>query len=53
MRTASYNEVRTVERVVCLTTGHLLKDPDAAAAAGVEPESVPGDAEGVLDHLAG
>lgn len=40
------------ERVVCLTTGHLLKDPDAAAEAGVEPESVPGDTEGVLEHLA-
>ncbi|KYH26971.1 threonine synthase [Halalkalicoccus paucihalophilus] len=39
------------ERVVCLTTGHLLKDPDAAAAAGVEPESVPGETEGVLKHL--
>ncbi|MCL7418286.1 MAG: threonine synthase [Halalkalicoccus sp.] len=40
------------ERVVCLTTGHLLKDPDAAANAGVEPEPVPGDTEGVLEHLA-
>ena len=40
------------ERVVCLTTGHLLKDPDAAAAAGSDPEPVPGDTESVLDHLA-
>lgn len=40
------------ERVVCLTTGHLLKDPDAAAAAGADPEPVPGDTEGVLEHLA-
>jgi len=39
------------ERVVCLTTGHLLKDPDAAAAAGSEPEPVPGTVEGVLAHL--
>jgi threonine synthase len=39
------------ERVVCLTTGHLLKDPDAAVTAGAEPESVPGTTEGVLDHL--
>jgi threonine synthase len=39
------------ERVVCLTTGHLLKDPDAAAAAGAEPEPVPGDTAGVLEHL--
>jgi len=39
------------ERVVCLTTGHLLKDPDAAAAAGSDPEPVPGTTEGVLDHL--
>jgi len=39
------------ERVVCLTTGHLLKDPDAAVEAGAEPEPVPGTTEGVLDHL--
>ncbi len=40
------------ERVVCLTTGHLLKDPDAAAAAGTEPEPVGGTTAAVLDHLA-
>ena len=39
------------ERVACLTTGHLLKDPDAAAAAGNDPEPVPADTEGVLAHL--
>jgi threonine synthase len=39
------------EHVVCLTTGHLLKDPDAAAEAGGEPEPVPGDTAGVLEHL--
>ncbi|PCR91629.1 threonine synthase [Natrinema ejinorense] len=39
------------ERVACLTTGHLLKDPDAAAAAGSEPEPVPADTQGVLEHL--
>ncbi|WP_336035766.1 threonine synthase [Halobacterium yunchengense] len=39
------------ERVVCLTTGHLLKDPDAAADAGGEPTPVPADADGVLDAL--
>lgn len=39
------------ERVVCLTTGHLLKDPDAAAAAGSDPEPVAGDTESVLEHL--
>ncbi|MFC4359447.1 threonine synthase [Halobium salinum] len=41
------------EAVVCLTTGHLLKDPDAAAAAGNDPESVPNDTDAVLAHLAG
>lgn len=41
------------ERVVCLTTGHLLKDPDAAAAAGGDPEPVAADTDAVLDHLAG
>jgi len=39
------------ERVVCLTTGHLLKDPDAAARAGADPEPVPGATAGVLEHL--
>jgi len=39
------------EQVVCLTTGHLLKDPAAAAEAGEDPEPVPGTTEGVLDHL--
>jgi threonine synthase len=37
------------EHVVCLTTGHLLKDPDAAAAAGTEPEPVPADVDGILE----
>ncbi|MFB6296447.1 MAG: threonine synthase [Halobacteriales archaeon] len=41
------------ERVVCLTTGHLLKDPEAAAEAGSEPEPVPNDVDAVIDHLAG
>jgi threonine synthase len=44
--------VESDERVVCLTTGHLLKDPDAAAAAGSDLEPVPGDTESVLEHLA-
>ncbi len=39
------------EQVVCLTTGHLLKDPDAAARAGTEPDPVPGTTGGVLDCL--
>ncbi|WP_207586374.1 threonine synthase [Halomontanus rarus] len=43
--------VESDERVVCLTTGHLLKDPDAAAAAGNDPEPVPAETEGVLEHL--
>jgi threonine synthase len=40
------------EDVVCLTTGHLLKDPDAAYEAGSDPEPVPADTDAVLDHLA-
>ena len=39
------------ERVVCLTTGHLLKDPEAAYEAGGDPEPVPNDADAVLDHI--
>ncbi|WP_313692633.1 threonine synthase [Halorarum halobium] len=35
------------EDVVCLTTGHLLKDPDAAFAAGEDPEPVANDVEAV------
>jgi threonine synthase len=44
--------VESDERVVCLTTGHLLKDPAAAASAGSDPEPVAGDTESVLEHLA-
>ena len=39
------------EQVVCLTTGHLLKDPEAAAEAGAEPEPVPGTTDGVREYL--
>jgi threonine synthase len=39
------------EHVVCLTTGHLLKDPDAAYEAGGDPEPVPNDTEAILEHL--
>ncbi len=40
------------EDVVCLTTGHLLKDPDAAAAAGNDPDPVGNSTEAVLELLA-
>ncbi len=40
------------ERVVCLTTGHLLKDPDAAAAAGTDPEPVAATTDAVRSLLA-
>ena len=39
------------EEVVCLTTGHLLKDPDAAAAAGATPEAVGGTLDAVREQL--
>jgi threonine synthase len=39
------------EQVVCLTTGHLLKDPDAAFAAGDDPEPVANSVDAVLDLL--
>ena len=39
------------EHVVCLTTGHVLKDPDAAASAGREPEPVEATLEAVRAHL--
>jgi L-threonine synthase (EC 4.2.3.1) len=44
-------EVDTREDVVCLTTGHLLKDPDAAFAASADPEPVPNDLAAIVDHL--
>jgi len=44
-------DVTPDERVVCLTTGHLLKDPDAAVAAGGDPEPVPGTTPGVREYL--
>ncbi|MFA9516431.1 threonine synthase [Halopenitus sp. H-Gu1] len=40
------------EQVVCLTTGHLLKDPDAAYEAGNDPEPVANDVGAVLELLA-
>jgi threonine synthase len=46
-------EVGAGEDVVCLTTGHLLKDPDAAAEAGSDPQPVPNDTDQILRHLAG
>jgi len=39
------------EQVVCLTTGHLLKDPEAAAAAGDDPEQVENDVNAVRSLL--
>lgn len=42
-------DVDADERVVCLTTGHLLKDPEAAAAASDDPEPVSADVDAVLD----
>jgi len=44
-------EVDADESVVCLTTGHLLKDPDAAFEAGGDPEPVPNDTEAILEHI--
>src|SRR6056297_3121044 len=44
-------EIGADESVVCLTTGHLLKDPDAAFEAGGDPEPVPNDTEAVLEHI--
>jgi threonine synthase len=45
------SEIGADERVVCLTTGHLLKDPDAAYEAGRKPEPVPNDTDAILEHL--
>jgi len=44
-------EVTADESVVCLTTGHLLKDPDAAFEAGGDPEPVPNDTDAVMEHI--
>lgn len=41
------------EEVVCLTTGHVLKDPEAAAGAGSEPEPVEATLDAVRAHLDG
>jgi len=43
--------VNSDESVVCLTTGHLLKDPEAAAEAGNEPEPVENSTEAVLELI--
>jgi threonine synthase len=39
------------ESVVCLTTGHLLKDPEAAAEAGADPEPIPNDTDAILELI--
>ena len=44
-------EIDADEQVVCLTTGHLLKDPDAAYKAGQKPEPVPDDTDEILKKL--
>ena len=44
-------EISADESVVCLTTGHLLKDPDEAFKAGGDPEPVPNDTDAVLEHI--
>ncbi|MFW5903259.1 MAG: threonine synthase [Halolamina sp.] len=44
--------VEAGDDVVCLTTGHLLKDPDAAVEAGTDPEPVPNDVDAIVDRLA-
>ncbi len=43
--------IDAAENVVCLTTGHLLKDPDEAYKAGGDPEPAAADADAVLDGL--
>jgi threonine synthase len=47
----SAGEIGGDEQVVCLTTGHLLKDPDAAAEAGSDPEPVPNDTDAILAEI--
>jgi len=44
-------EIGADESVVCLTTGHLLKDPDAAFEAGGDPEPVANNTDAVLEHI--
>ncbi|MFB6103970.1 MAG: threonine synthase [Halobacteriaceae archaeon] len=39
------------ERVVCLATGHALKDPDEAVAVGTTPTPVAADVDSVLAAL--
>lgn len=51
-RLRAVGEVDPDERVICLATGHLLKDPEAASLAGRQPESVPNDYEAIIEHLA-
>jgi threonine synthase len=43
--------VDSTENVVCLTTGHLLKDTDEAFKAGGDPEPVANDTDAVLQHI--
>lgn len=47
----SDGQIDTDEQVVCLATGHLLKDPDAAAAAGTTPIETEASVDAVLSVL--
>ena len=39
------------KRIVCILTGHGLKDPDNAIKESAKPISVPASADAVLEHV--
>jgi threonine synthase len=45
-------ELAPGSRVVCVVTGHGLKDPETAARLGAEPISVPPDADAIAEATA-
>ena len=44
-------EAKRIQRIVCILTGHGLKDPDRAIKTIKEPEVVPATMEAVLEKI--
>ena len=45
------SKIRNPKKIVCILTGHGLKDPDRAIKTLKEPEVVPATVEAVLERI--
>jgi threonine synthase len=51
LQLARQNFFRATDLIVCILTGHGLKDPETAASVSDEPTILPAEASKVADHL--